>query len=58
MNAGTPDDGRKRRPIRWVAHHHNGWTTIIAEQADRTFAASVTNGDMNGALFLSTPTVT
>ena len=52
MGAGTPDDGRKRRLLRWEARHDNGWTTIVAEQPDRTFAACVTNGETSSAPFV------
>lgn len=32
----------QRTLVRWQAQHDNGWTTIIAERADRRFAAWAT----------------
>ena len=33
-------DVRKRRLVLWESHHDNGWTTVITEQGDGSFAAA------------------
>jgi hypothetical protein len=37
--------GNLRRPVVWEARHHNGWTTIIAQQKDGSFVAFASNGE-------------
>ena len=38
--------------VRWQAQHDNGWTTIIAERADRRFAAWAMTGRAQTAVYV------
>jgi hypothetical protein len=46
--------GAPRTLVRWQAQHDNGWTTIIAERADRRFAAWATTAQERSAVYIDT----
>ena len=54
---GTPDVdpvAAHRTLVRWQAQHDNGWTTIIAQRADRRFAAWAMTGQTRTAVYVDT----